>query len=153
MKVFLDTEFTGLGKSAQLISIGLVTAGDETFYAEVPFELDRCNQFVREVVLPLLDPACRCTAADLRSRLMDWVLHVRPEDEPLEVCFDFERDWDLFCAAIGEKNLPAWCARRKIYSRNINQLMRLDFFQRNNLAEHHALNDALALKYAFRNNL
>jgi len=34
MKIFFDTEFTGLHKGTSLISIGLVTEGGRTFYAE-----------------------------------------------------------------------------------------------------------------------
>lgn len=34
MKIFFDTEFTGLHKSTTLISIGLVDENDRTFYAE-----------------------------------------------------------------------------------------------------------------------
>ena len=34
MKVWFDTEFTGLHKNTTLISIGLVNEYNETFYAE-----------------------------------------------------------------------------------------------------------------------
>ena len=34
MKVWFDTEFTGLHKNTTLISIGLVTENGKTFYAE-----------------------------------------------------------------------------------------------------------------------
>lgn len=35
MKIFFDTEFTGLSKDTTLISIGLVTENEQRFYAEV----------------------------------------------------------------------------------------------------------------------
>ena len=34
MKIFLDTEFTGLHKETTLISIGLISENNKTFYAE-----------------------------------------------------------------------------------------------------------------------
>ena len=34
MQLYLDTEFTGLEQSAQLISIALVSADERTFYVE-----------------------------------------------------------------------------------------------------------------------
>ena len=35
MKVFLDTEFTGLRQNTTLVSIGLVAENGDTFYAEL----------------------------------------------------------------------------------------------------------------------
>lgn len=35
MKIFFDTEFTGLQQNTSLISIGLVTEDDRSFYAEL----------------------------------------------------------------------------------------------------------------------
>lgn len=35
MKVFLDTEFTGLHQNTTLVSIGLVAENGDTFYAEL----------------------------------------------------------------------------------------------------------------------
>jgi hypothetical protein len=150
MKIFLDTEFTDFAET-QLISIGLAAASGEVFYSEVPFQRQKCSQFVNEIVLPLLNPeAALCGPAELRKKLIDWFDLVKPGDEEVELCFDFETDWDLFCAAIGDKNIPPWCIRHKIGARNINALMRLDFHRKYDLPEHHALNDAMALRYAFR---
>lgn len=54
MLVFIDTEFTDF-VNPQLISIGMVADSGEEFYAEVPFSDDRCSEFVRETVIPLLN--------------------------------------------------------------------------------------------------
>ena len=40
MRIFFDTEFTGLHQNTTLISIGLVSEDDERFYAELP-DFDR----------------------------------------------------------------------------------------------------------------
>lgn len=45
--------------------------------------------------------------------------------------------------------LEAWCQPRMV-SRNINELLRYKFHKQNNLPEHHALYDAQANRYAFR---
>jgi hypothetical protein len=37
-----------------------------------------------------------------------------------------------------------------VSERHINELLRYEFHVKNSLPEHHALHDALALRYAFR---
>ncbi len=60
MLVFIDTEFTNFPDSEhpnpQLISIGCVTEGGQTFYAEnANFDMAICSEFVMETVLPFLE--------------------------------------------------------------------------------------------------
>lgn len=44
MKVFIDLEFTGLHKDTQIISLGLKTEDNRTFYAEFnDYYLEKCN--------------------------------------------------------------------------------------------------------------
>lgn len=68
--VFFDTEFTHLKPiidESSLISIGLVTEdGKRSFYAEIndSYSLEDCSDFVKQIVLPLLDaPALSEVAA------------------------------------------------------------------------------------------
>jgi len=84
----------------------------------------------------------------VRERLITWLELVRPRNEALEICFDFQTDWDLFANALGG-SIPIWCQARLI-GREINELLRYDFHKRNQLPEHHALYDARAMRYAFR---
>ena len=52
MKVWFDTEFTGLHKNTTLISIGLVNEYDETFYAEfTDYDESQCDDWIKENVL------------------------------------------------------------------------------------------------------
>ena len=52
MKIFFDTEFTGLHKNTTLISIGLVTEDDRSFYAEfIDYDLSQCNDWIKENVI------------------------------------------------------------------------------------------------------
>jgi hypothetical protein len=149
MNIFIDTEFTDF-KNPQLISIGLVAASGEEFYAEVPYVESACSTFVKEVVIPLLGEPRRaaCSTAELKDRLFTWLGLVRSRNETLKICFDFQTDWDLFVNALGG-SVPSWCQARLI-GREINKLLRYDFHKRNQLPEHHALYDAQAMRYAFR---
>ena len=52
MKVWFDTEFTGLHKNTTLISIGLVNEYGETFYAEfTDYDKNQCDDWIKENVL------------------------------------------------------------------------------------------------------
>lgn len=52
MKVFFDTEFTGLHKNTTLISIGLVNEYNETFYAEfTDYDESQCDDWIKENVI------------------------------------------------------------------------------------------------------
>lgn len=148
-KVYIDTEFTDF-TDPQLISIGMAAESGETFYAELPYDLTRCSPFVRDVVIPLLDntPESRVSPDDLYIQLSNWLRLVRPGNETIEICFDYQTDWDLF-ASVFDHRVPVWCKSRLV-ARNINELLRYDFHKKHQLPEHHALNDARANSYAFR---
>ena len=52
MKIFFDTEFTGLHKDTTLISIGLVDENERTFYAEFSdYDDSQCDKWIRENVI------------------------------------------------------------------------------------------------------
>lgn len=52
MKIFFDTEFTGLHKDTTLISIGLVDYAGKRFYAELTdYDEGQCDDWVKENVL------------------------------------------------------------------------------------------------------
>lgn len=152
MLIFLDTEFTGFNEP-KLISLGLVTAATQEFYVEVPFPFHACSDFVQEAVIPLLGqyPDCFCPLPDLRLRILSWLEIVRRNADDIQICFDYQGDWDLFSAALDHR-VPPWCKQRHI-RRNINKLMLWDFYKRHNLPEHHALYDAMANRYAYRERI
>lgn len=103
MRIFFDTEFTTLQPDvdACLISAGFVSEeGSREFYAEITdFPRHECSQFVREVVLPLLDaPAeLRFTEAMFAMRLVEWLNEF---DEPVDLFSDSPTDWYLLGDAI-----------------------------------------------------
>jgi 3' exoribonuclease, RNase T-like len=52
MKVFFDTEFTGLQKDTSLISIGCVSEDGKTFYAELTdYNKDQIDEWLQENVI------------------------------------------------------------------------------------------------------
>lgn len=52
MKIFFDTEFTGLHKDTTLISIGLIDKYGRTFYAEFSdYDESKCDNWIRENVI------------------------------------------------------------------------------------------------------
>ena len=149
LKVFVDTEFTNF-IDTDLISIGMAAASGEEFYAEVPYPQASCSEFVREAVIPLLGqvPDAFCMIDDLYLKIISWLNIIRSREEDVEICFDYQTDWDLFVVAL-DGRVPLWC-RPRMVSRHINELLRYKFHKDNNLPEHHALYDAHANRYAFR---
>lgn len=76
MKVFIDTEFTGLHRETTLISLGMVAETGQTFYAEFSdFDESQLNGWLTENVV---------------SKLLFWKL----KDAKL---FQVERKRELFC--------------------------------------------------------
>lgn len=52
MKVFFDTEFTGLYKDTTLISIGCVAEDGSTFYAElIDYDKSQCDDWIQKNVI------------------------------------------------------------------------------------------------------
>lgn len=52
MKIFFDTEFTGLHKNTTLISIGLIDENGRTFYAEFnDYDESQCDEWIYEHVI------------------------------------------------------------------------------------------------------
>lgn len=148
-KVFIDTEFTDF-IDTHLISIGMAAESGKEFYAEVPYPDKSCSAFVREAVIPLLGriPDAFCMAEDLYAKMIAWLKFVRRGTEDIEICFDYQTDWDLF-ADVLDYRIPPWCHARRIRE-SIDELLRYEFHKKNDLPEHHALYDAMANRHAFR---
>jgi hypothetical protein len=149
LKIFIDTEFTDF-IDCHLISLGMAAESGEDFYAEVPYPDTVCSYFVREAVIPLLGkiPHAQCEFEDLRFKILNWLDSVREKHKAVEICFDYQADWDLFIDAL-DYQVPNWCSPRPV-ARNINELLLYNFYKKHGLPKHHALYDAQANRYAFR---
>lgn len=116
MKIFFDTEFTGLFKDTQLISIGLVSEDNREFYAEITdFDKDKVDNWIIENVLAntveygnvnVLD-ICESendyyvgTKSDIANYLREWLMQFDEVELVSDVChFDMVLFIDLFGTA------------------------------------------------------
>jgi hypothetical protein len=156
MRVYFDTEFTGLNDDAGLISVGFVTAdGGASFYAELTdtFSENQCSEFCRASVLPLLQGGdCRMTLSQLQERLATWL--VERGSEVVLIC-DSARDV-VQLKAMFPLGLPANCSV-VVLSSLCNLWRRLVNFRRRvhvqlGIPAHHALNDAEVNRRIFSNS-
>lgn len=146
--LFMDTEFTDF-KDPKLISIGLVALSGDEFYAEAEYPLDECSEFVRATVLPLLNPSKKpLSLGEVRAELVSWIEAIR-QDEPVLICYDSEYDRKML-DQIFNGDMPLGVVLRNLGALYVNKIKKYEFHVRHKQAEHHALHDARALKYAFR---
>ena len=92
--IFIDTEFTNF-VDPQLISIGLIhERGDRNFYREVAPLPNGMSDFVRGVVLPLLQGGDYSrTRTEIIVALHDWVAGI---PGPQHIVCDYYTDFELF---------------------------------------------------------
>ncbi len=132
LKVFMDTEFTGLHKNTTLISIGLITETGQTFYAELTdYDKTQCNDdWLQEHVISKLylqdklkgydnvegiisyEDTDHITAIGVKENiaqaLRDWFAMIAPTGEKVEIWSDcLAYDWVLFNDLFGHAfNIP-----------------------------------------------
>ena len=113
MKIFFDSEFTGLHQNTTLISIGLVAENGREFYAElVDYDESQVDEFVSKHVLSglrfgLERDVGHTDSIDIehftmkgdsflvKEYLTQWLLQL---DAPIEMWSDcLAYDWVLFC--------------------------------------------------------
>ncbi len=114
MKIFFDTEFTGLHQHTTLISIGLISESDRTFYAEFnDYDETQLNDWLREHVIshlqfldvqtaePKLDfehHAMKASQSVVTASLSQWLAQF----SAIEMWADCPAyDWVLFGALFG----------------------------------------------------
>ncbi len=116
MKVFFDTEFTGLHQHTNLISIGLVAENDREFYAEfTDYDNSQVDSWLRDNIIKKLlftekengllfdNQSMVSLRGDkhlITNHLTKWLSSF---DEPLEMWSDcLAYDWVLFCQLWGD---------------------------------------------------
>lgn len=152
--VFFDTEFTSLEVNAELISIGLITASGQEFYAEQAVDPSKCSSFVIETVLPHLDGSSHMTFQALAVKLKAWIEAM--ETEVVLISDNLVIDWpfifDLFEAHGYPRNLKQgepisfWIPKDK--EKLFDQALE-DYWLEHSSERHHALVDARSLHYAW----
>lgn len=124
MKIFFDTEFTGLHKDTTLISIGLVSEDNRCFYAELTdYDVSQVDDWIREnvvknlytekykdemVYVPNLHVG---TKSDIRIALKNWFAQFNTVELVSDVChYDMVLLIDLFGGAFDlPSNVCAAC--------------------------------------------
>jgi hypothetical protein len=115
-KIFFDTEFTGLHQGTTLISIGLISECNKTFYAEFSdYDKTQVDDWIEENVInnltlqgsPVDLPNDKRVVGDttlIRQNLIEW-LEQFDEVEMWSDCLSY--DWVLFCEIFGHAfNIP-----------------------------------------------
>lgn len=94
MRVFFDTEFTGLHQNTTLMSIGLVDENGRTYYAELSdYNPTQLNDWLRENVLTNFTGENTRTKPTLKAELTEWL----SEYDSVEIWSDcLAYDWVLF---------------------------------------------------------
>jgi len=149
MNVFIDTEFTDL-LNPTIISIGFVAEDGRSLYLELlDWTPAQCSDFVKEVVLPLLDqehPMTDGEAAQIIHKFFDEI------KEPVKLMADSGIDFQLFGELLfsGQKIKPRKLAEALIISPSIEgELVRENLYA-GGLRRHHAVDDAKALMAAWK---
>lgn len=113
MKIFFDTEFTGLYKNTTLISIGLVDEDGRSFYAEfTDYDESQCDDWIKENVINNLllndyetfekriingDTYVRGTKETISEELKEWLLPYYRVQLVSDVChYDMVLFIDIF---------------------------------------------------------
>lgn len=72
--IYLDTEFSRLEADAELISVGAITEGGDTFYVELTPLPTELSEFVQlEVLLFLEGASAECQRAEFPARFETWL--------------------------------------------------------------------------------
>jgi hypothetical protein len=120
VRVFFDTEFTALSQQAVLISLGLISEDERTFYAEFnDYPVEQMSDWVAEHVLPYLQypnlpsltpplnlqsHGMKASRPVIRAALGEWL----SQFNQVEMWADYPAyDWVLLCDLFGGSlNLP-----------------------------------------------
>jgi len=102
MKIFFDTEFTGLHKDTTLISIGLIAKNGDTFYAELTdYDKKQVDNWIQENVINNLtrsigelhrtaDNIAYGNKKQVRNALVNWLDSFKTIEWVSDVChYDF----------------------------------------------------------------
>lgn len=102
MKLFFDTEFTGLHKDTTLLSIGIIDENGRTFYGEmVDYDESQLNDWLRDNVIANFTREAIYTKEQLKKDLTKW-LQAYDYGEQIEIWSDcLAYDWVLFCDIFG----------------------------------------------------
>lgn len=111
IKIFFDTEFTGLHQNTTLVSIGLISESGETFYAELTdYDETQVDDWLKYNVISKLyldgsypyDTSALLIKGDkhvVADELRRWLSQFPDKVEVWSDCLSY--DWVLFCQLFG----------------------------------------------------
>lgn len=169
-KIFFDCEFTGLHKNTTLISIGLISECDKTFYAEFnDYDFNQVDDWLKENVINNLQYkgiyqqldktensiSYKSTTENIKEKLTTWLSQFE-EVEMWSDCLSY--DWVLFNQIFGHAfNIPKnvyyipfdICTLFKVHDidPDINREDFADF--KTNSRKHNALHDAKVIRECY----
>lgn len=148
LRIFLDTEFTSFN-GPRLISLALVAETGQELYLERAegWSLEDCSDFVVETVLPLLGPPEeRANDQMIRWAIRSWFHSL---DCETIICTDsLYYDEPLFKSLFTDR-MNLWPADLDQKFIEFDSPVVDVIIERKGLRQHHALDDAIALKTAY----
>lgn len=163
IKIFFDTEFTHLQgpldpEPAVLISIGCVAEDDHKFYAESSsFDVEKCSEFVVEVVLPLLEGGdVSMPYPMIAKHLRGWIESFGDQvtlysDSPYHDFGFVEHLFDNWGWPANLNKKPEWLVFNYVkgvrFSNSVEEAFRTF---KPELRRHHALDDAIANRFGYQ---
>jgi hypothetical protein len=172
MEIFFDTEFTGLHQNTTLISIGLISENNHTFYAEsIEYDIKQVDDWLEKNVLFNLlfndykerfkiteqsRTSVLGTESEIAESLKDWLESFGEEIKIWSDCLSY--DWVLFNQLWGHAfNIPQCvyyipfdiCTLFEIkgIDPDISREKFVDF--RGESLKHNALHDAVVIKKCY----
>lgn len=154
MKVFFDTEFTGLSSDPRLLSIGLVAEDGREMYVELTdgWSEAMCSPWVRQHVLPMLGRGARLTRRETGRRINEWLTSF---NSPTTLVGDTDWDTTLLGDLMNECGIDSSSYRIELISyANKAEAMafegaKREYFNNEKALPHHALDDARAFRGAW----
>jgi hypothetical protein len=169
MKVFFDTEFTGLHQHTTLISIGMISEDGRTFYAELnDYDKSQLDEWLTTNVIDNLiihrdrvhyyrvtdqEVYSKGSSETTKNRLAEWL----GQFEQVEMWSDcLSYDWVLFCQLFGHAfNIPKnvyyipfdICTLMKI--KGIDPDINREEFSDKSGFKHNALHDAEVIRACY----
>ncbi len=149
MKIFFDTEFTGLTSDPRLMSIGMVSVDGQELYIELTdgWTDAMCSPWVRVNVMPMLGKGEQLTRREAGQRIDAWLAL-----QGADTCLIADSDYDTTLLA---QLMDEYGVARSRYQIELlafvgkNQAKRLEvmkrqYFESQPSNQHHALHDARA---------
>ena len=154
MKVFFDTEFTGLTSDPRLLSIGMVADDGQELYLELTdgWTDAMCAPWTRQHVLPMLGTGERLTRREAGRRIGDWLASL-----PVPPTVLGDTDWDtiLLTQLLEESKLPKGSFKVELLKFSSKEQAKSfesakqRYFELKQAVPHHALTDAHAFLAAW----